>query len=69
MLEKVVSKIDYFLDVEEEVSSTGYYPKRGLYTRLELSSGVIVWLDGKGQNIQLDRWCRQLNNMSKYESK
>ncbi len=49
MLKKIISKEEFFLDKEGQISGTGGVP-RGLYTRIDFGTGV-VWYDRKMQDV------------------
>ena len=61
MLKKVYLRTEYFLDVPEQISTTGQKPERGIYVRLMYGDGESIWLDSKGRMIDNYNWTSTLN--------
>lgn len=63
MLKKIYLREEYFLDIPEQISTTGHNPERGIYIRLVYGNGETIWLDSKGRTIDNYNWTSDLNQM------
>jgi hypothetical protein len=60
-MKKIARKTEYFLDIPEEISTTGCNLCRGIYIFLEFSNGGSIWLSSQGNEISDNNWVRKLN--------
>lgn len=60
-MKKVAKKTEFFLDIEKEISTTGFNPSRGFYTYIEFSDKSSLWIDSKGNEIDDNNWIKKLN--------
>lgn len=56
MIRTIYKKEEFFLDVPDQISTTGSYPTRGFYFRIMLDNGVVFWTDKNGREINSERW-------------
>jgi hypothetical protein len=64
MLKEILKEKKFFLDIPEEIATTGSKPGRGIYSRLTYAANKHVWLDSKGRVIDNENWIAHLNQLA-----
>lgn len=68
MLKRIKEKQEFLYDVPAEISTTGHWPPRGLYTLIWLADGTPLW-EQNGKLIENPKWVITLNgHWQKYNS-
>lgn len=66
MLHKIDKEQKFFLDIPEQISTTGHAPSRGVYIRIRTDNDDNpIWLDRQYRGIYNENWKKKLNEYFK----